>query len=173
MKIIVTAETEQWTSRCADPDDEYDSGDTDGRVSDVTAFEDTTGVDRYSYGDSVRRELDVRIGTLVYAVVAAYESGSTYGRSGGHAKVLDVFTTEQEAQGLRDAATAPPASDAFEDRYPFTYNGATYHRVWAGHFERLNSVDVWSVNVRRNPADPFRKGTGRYSSARHGKGQKI
>lgn len=173
MKIIVSAETETWTSRCADPDSEWDSGDTDGRVSDVTAFEDRSGKEHYSYGDSLRKELDVTLGDLVYAVVADYSSGSTFGRDGGHAKVLDVFATEEEANSLVEAAKAPSASARSQDRYRFTHNGTDYFRIWTGHFESLNSLDVWSVNVRRDPADPFRKGTGRYSSVRTGKGQKL
>jgi hypothetical protein len=173
MKIIVSTDTETWTSRCADPDDEWDSGDTDGRVSDVTAFEDRSGKEHYSYGDSLRKELDVKLGDLVYAVVADYSSGSTFGRSGGHSKVMDVFATEEEADSLAEAAKAPPASARFQDRYNFTHNGTNYSRAWVGHFESLNSLDVWAVNVRRDPADPLRKGTGRYSSARYGKGQKL
>lgn len=163
-KIVVSAETEVHTTRCADPTDPWDNGDTAGSVSNVQAF-----LDRHDgryYGDSVARDLDVQIGETVYAVVADYESGSTFGRSGGHAQVLDVFTTLPEAEALLEAAEAPPASDDYSDKYSFTYNGEQYSRSWVGYFERLNSLDIWDIQVREAPGDPLRKGSGRYSLKR-------
>jgi hypothetical protein len=163
-KIVVSAEVESRITRHADPDDIWDAGDTAGEVSNVEAF-----IDRHDgryYGESVARELDVKIGDTVYAVVADYESGSTFGRSGGHATVLDVFTTLLEAEGLLEAAQAPPASDDYSDRYSFTHNGVDYHRSWVGHFESLNSLDIWDIQVKQNPHDPIKKGPGRYSLKR-------
>jgi hypothetical protein len=53
------------------------------------------------------------------------------------------------------------------DKYSFEYNGESYSRSWVGYFERLQEITVWELVVRRNPADPFRKGTGRYSLRRN------
>jgi hypothetical protein len=169
VKIIVSAETETWHSRLRDPDDEMDNGDTDGRVSNVTAWQDMSGKEYYSYGDSASADLPVKLGDIVYAVVADYSSGDTSGRSGGHAKVLDVFATPEEAEGLLKAAKADPVSSRFQDRYRFEHNGKEYTRVWMGHFEELNSLDVWDVAVGRHPQDRFRKGTGRYSAHKQGR----
>lgn len=164
MKIVVSAETEITSVREADPDDPWDSGDTSGHVSNVFAFPDKSN--GHHYGASVSRDLDVKPGGTVYAVVADYESGDTFGRSGGHADVLDVFATEEEAAALLEAAQAPPESADFRARYSFEHNGETYRRAWVGHFESLNSLDVWDVVVRQNPNDPIRRGPGRYSLKR-------
>jgi hypothetical protein len=164
MKIVVSAETEVHTTRNPDPTDSWDQGDTAGHVSNVFAFLDkSTG---HYYGDSVSRDLNVTYGDTVYAVVADYESGSTFGRSGGHAQVLDVFTTEEDAAALLEAAQANPKTDAYQEKYSFEHNGVTYHRAWVGYFESLNSLDVWDVVVRQNPNDPIKRGPGRYSLKR-------
>jgi hypothetical protein len=157
LKIAVSAETDTWTTRNPDPEDSWDQGDSEGRVSNVRAF-----VDRgnsYHYGDSIAKDLDVKYGDTVYAVVADYSSGSTFGRSGGHAQVLDVFTTPEEAAALAEAAGA--GTD-----YSFEHNGKDYSRSWVGYFEDLNDLAVWDVIVRQNPEDPIRKGSGRYSQKR-------
>lgn len=163
-KIVVSADTQVGVTRERDPNDPWDQGDTSGHVSNVRAFLDRH--DGVYYGESKARDLDVKVGDTVYAVVADYESGSTFGRSGGHAQVLDVFTTLKEAEGLVEAATAPPKGDGYEDRYSFTHEGETYSRSWVGYFERLQSLDVWDIVVRENPGDPLRKGPGRYSLKR-------
>jgi hypothetical protein len=163
MKIAVSAEVETWDSRAADPDDSWDRGDTSGRVTNVLAFPDKGP--SYSYGDSIARDLDVKFGDTVYAVVADYESGDTFGRSGGHAQVLDVFLTEAEAAALVEAAKDVPKGDEM-GRYGFTHNEVDYHRSWVGYFESLNDLDVWAVEVRPHPSDPIKKGPGRYSLKR-------
>jgi hypothetical protein len=164
-KIVISAETETHVTRHPDPDDEWDSGDTDGHVSNVIAYVETRN--NHYYGSSECVELDVTVGGTVYAVVADYDSGSTFGRDGGHAQVLDAFATMEEAEALMAAAAATPEKDDFISRYSFTHNGKDYSRSWVGHFESLNRLDIWDVIVRQNPADPFRKkGTGRYSLRR-------
>ena len=165
-RITVTAYTERWTTRKADPNDRWDNGDTEGRISEVVAYEDLRDNVHY-YGESASQELDgKKAGDTVYAVVADYESGSTFGRSGGHAQVLDVVATLEEAEGLFEAARG--ASEGGEDsQYDFTYNGKGYNRSWVGHFEELQGLDIWELVVRRNPGDPYKKGPGRYSLRRN------
>jgi hypothetical protein len=156
--IVVSAETEIHSVREADPNDPWDSGDTSGSVTNVIAFIDPH--DGHHYGSSKAKPMAVPFGATVYAVVADYSTGDTFGTSGGHAQVLDFFITVEEAEGLLEAAKA--GGD-----YGFTCNGVTYSRSWVGYFENLNSLDIWEVQVRQNPADPFRpKGTGRYSRKR-------
>lgn len=159
-KIVVTAETREWTTRERDPNDSWDNGDTAGEVHNVVAF--IERVESGYYGESHGKDLpDVKVGDTVYAVVADYESGCTFGRSGGHASVLDVFSDPEEAQALADAALKP---DGFEERwgsqqpkydYSFTHNGQSYYRSWVGYFESLNSLDVWACTVKSAPKDPW------------------
>lgn len=155
--ICVTAETEEWTTRSPDPDDEWDIGDTEGRVSNVVAFEEKTT--QGYYGASHSRDLPVSAGDSVWAVVADYESGCTFGRSGGHADVMEVFASADEAEAFASVAMK---LDGPEGRwgektheYSFEYEGKTYSRAWVGYFESLNSVDVWECVVKRSAKDPF------------------
>lgn len=162
-KIVISAETETHVTRDPDPDDGWDNGDTAGRVSNVMAYVETR--ENHYYGESACVDLDVPEGGTVYAVVADYESGSTFGRSGGHASVLDAFATFEEAEALVTAALAVPEKDDYS-KYGFTHNGKDYHRSWLGYFESLQSLDIWDITVRRHPSDPLRKGPGRYSLKR-------
>lgn len=157
--VVVSAETENWVAREPDPNDSWDNGDTGGRVSNVFAF--VTDLRSPQYGASHGKDLDVQPGDTVYAVVADYESGCTFGRDGGHAQVLDVFTTGTEAKALAEAAMKP---DTTETRwgekvkvcgYNFTHDGVEYSRAWVGYFEDLQSLDVWQLTVKRAPKDPW------------------
>lgn len=148
MRILIDTETRTWTNRERDESDEWDNGDTGSEVSNVTARLTDRDVTDYS-DDSIVRELPVGPGDTVYAVVADYESGSTFGRNGGYASVLDVFTTEIEAAALALAAAQEPG----DDRYAFTYNGETYYRSWEGYFDRLQSMDVWVLVVGGSPQE--------------------
>lgn len=155
--ICVTAETREWTTRERDHEDEWDAGDTAGEVSNVVAFVESTS--QGYYGASHARDLPVEAGDTVWAVVADYESGCTFGRSGGHADVMEVFASAEEAETFASAAMV---YDGPEDRwggkshaYGFEYEGKSYSRAWVGHFESLNSVDVWECVVKRNAKDPW------------------
>lgn len=159
-RIVVTAETNTWTTREPDPDDRWDSGDTAGEVSNVVAFVEQEKV--HYYGSSHGKDLPgINVDDMVYAVVADYESGSTFGRDGGHAQVLDVFATAAEAQDLADAALKPDRKeerwgrmvDVFD--YSFTHNGKNYSRAWVGYFESLNRLDIWACRVKAQPKDPW------------------
>lgn len=159
-RIVVSAETRTWTTRERDTSDSWDNGDTAGEVSNVVAF--IEGQEVSYYGDSHGKDIPgLKLGDTVYAVVADYESGCTFGRDGGHASVLDFFATGEEAKALADAALKP---DGKEDRwgrsvdrfdYSFDFNGETYHRAWVGYFESLNSLDVWECRIKGHAKDPW------------------
>lgn len=141
-KIVVSAEVEVWRTRDPDPDDSWDAGDTAGRVVGVNAWtaREWEREPRYGGYDSWSGELDVQPGDYVYAVVADYESGSTFGRDGGHASVVDVFTDIETAD-----ACAQAAEQASE--YRFEFQGREYYASWQGYFEYLNEMRVWAVRV--------------------------
>lgn len=164
-KVIVNTETRVWSTRAADPTDRWDQGDSAGEVTNVSAS--ITERERADgWGDDYlikEFEEDIPPGTPLFTVVADYSSGSTFGRSGGYAQVLDVFTSKDEAIALGQAAKTSGERD-----YEFFYEGKNYHRSWVGFFERLQSLDVWqvflrprsNVPVKRNPEDDigFRQG---------------
>jgi hypothetical protein len=165
--IVVTTEVETWQTRPADPNDSWDQGDTDGRVTNVTAWVEEDA--KYSYfGDSLSKEFpdDVTVGTTLYAVVADYSSGSTFGRDGGYSKVLDVFTSSEEAEALYQAAMADPADSRWDSKYSFTYNGKNYYRDWVGYFESLNSLDVWQIVVQGRASNYLNPGNVNYKIGR-------
>lgn len=145
-KIVVSAETEVWSTRDPDPSDSWDAGDTTGRVVGVRAWEERdwerSGHSRYGGYDSWSGDLDARAGDYVYAVVADYESGSTFGRDGGHASILDVFTDVKEADSL--CIVAEKAKD-----FRFFYGDKEYYASWTGYFEYLQDMKVWAVRVEK------------------------
>lgn len=159
-RIVVSAETREWTTRSPDPNDSWDNGDTAGEVSNVIAF--IEGQEVGYYGDSHGKDIPgAKVGDTLYAVVADYESGCTFGRSGGHASVLDFFTDPEEAKALADAALRPDGEEERWGRkvdrfdYNFTHNGVQYWRAWVGYFEDLQSLDVWAVKIKGTPKDPW------------------
>lgn len=154
--VVVTTEVENRTTRRRDPEDRWDIGDEEGRVTNVTGHV-VTELQNY-YGDSHGKDIpDLRVGDVVYAVVADYSSGCTFGRTGAQGKVLDFFTDRDEAQALATAALKKDGNRKdwggnnipyFE--YSFEFNGVEYSRDWVGYFEDLQSLDVWQVTVRAN-----------------------
>lgn len=141
-QVIVSAETEVWSTRDPDPDDSWDAGDTAGRVVGVRAWTAREWEQKTRYGGYAHWEGDLPVepGDCVYAVVADYESGSTFGRDGGHASVVDVFTDVETA-----GACARAAEQA--ESYRFYFQDREYYASWQGYFESLNEMQVWAVKV--------------------------
>lgn len=160
-RVVVSAETREWTTRQRDPSDSWDIGDTAGEVTNVVAFLETQEVSYY--GDSHGKEIEgAELGSKVWAVVADYESGCTFGRSGGHAQVLDFFDNPADAKALAEAALKPDGERerwaGYKEKvfdYNFTYGDETYYRAWVGYFESLNSLDVWECRIKGNAKDPW------------------
>lgn len=150
--IQISTEVETWTERERDPEDEWDAGDTGGRVSNVTAWilHDAFEERGHYHNDSIVRELPVEAGDKIYAVVADYSSGNTFGRDGGYAQVLNAFASMDDALALQARALETRSDDRWREDYDydFTFNGHEYRRAWAGYFEQLNSLDIWELIVQ-------------------------
>jgi hypothetical protein len=155
--ILVDAETRTYTTREPDDDDPWDNGDTGGEVTNVVASVTNREPDRPQSGgwDSIVRDLNVGSGDTVWAVVADYESGSTFGRSGGYATVLDVFDNEPDATELAYAAEYGTAEEGRPSKGTFTVNGVEYYRTWNGYFETLQSMDVWEITVQGGDGNKY------------------
>lgn len=159
--IQISTEVETWVDREKDPEDEWDAGDTGGRVSNVTAWvSEETKESGWYHNDSIIRELPVEAGDKIYAVVADYSSGSTFGRDGGYAQVLDAFVSMDDALALQSAALETRSTDSWRQDYDydFTFNGSEYSRAWAGYFEQLNSLDVWELIVQNRAVNYLNPG---------------
>lgn len=168
--IVVTTEVENHRTRSPDPNDGWDIGDEEGSVTNVTAYV-VDSLDHY-YGDSYGKELDVEAGGTVYAVVADYSSGCTFGRTGAQGKVLNVYTDPLDAEALAAAALRP---ESYVERYgqkvpqfdyEFTFEGQDYWRSWVGYFEDLQDLSVWEVQVRSHCCDPFDRSSGTFGYKR-------
>lgn len=148
MAVKVIVETETWVTRERDPEDEWDAGDEDGRVSWVSAEVCTEGADEnytfYGRGHMpVVFDCDAAEGDTVFVVVADYTSGSTFGTSAGYFHILTVTKSYEEAVELARAAEAVTQS-----QFEFEHNGIKYHVPWTGYFERLQEVRVWDCFLR-------------------------
>jgi hypothetical protein len=166
-QICVTTEVETWQSE--GPSEAFLKGEsysfrgsTGGRVTNVIAFIEREASDYY--GESAGKDIPgVKSGDTVYAVVADYSSGDTFGEDGGHSQVLDFFLDPDEADELLILASAESTSDNFSDRYTFQYKGKEYSRAWVGYFESLNDLEVWACTVRpdrwtEGPRPGYRRG---------------
>lgn len=152
MSIVrVEVETDSWEAREADSSDSWDRGDTEGHVAGVVAFElKDAKRPHVGTGSCGEKELPVRVGSRVWAVVAQYSTGDTFGRDGGQAQLLDVFASEDEAEGLLKACeewNAKPSEGWIQA--PFEYAGTAYYTAWTGYFESLDWIRVWPVVVGR------------------------
>jgi hypothetical protein len=150
--IVVSTEVETWPTK--PPSQEYLDGEpyaargaTDGRVTNVMAWVETNV--RHYYGDSHCKDLPgAQPGTTIYAVVADYSTGSTFGRDGGQSNVLDFFLDPDKAEALRQ--TAAGTRD-----YSFEFEDTVYSASWMGYFEDLNDISVWEVVIQPGPNDPL------------------
>lgn len=151
--VVVGTEVSSYMTRQPDPTDDWDCGDTEGHVENVTA----TLVQELQpyYGDSLGKEFPdhVGVGTTLYAVVADYTDGCTFGRTGCQGKVVDVFEDPDEAAAL--ARVAHATTD-----YSFTHNGKEYSANWVGYFEHLQALDVWAIVVNGASSYPGASGPG-------------
>ena len=141
MAVEITVYTREWVTREADPDDRWDRGDTDGYVSGVRARWVPGNGDPVSWR-AERFDVACGVGSTVYVVVAHYETGDTFGRTGGQYDVLDVLPDADSAMALAQAARAVGRSE-----FTFSHNGKDYGVSWTGYFERLDDIRVWPVIV--------------------------
>lgn len=151
MAIEVSVEKQEWCVRPADPDDQWDAGDYDGRVSWVQATWSNEPADPIGWRGSLFDVPGVKLGDTVYVVVADYTSGSTFGTSAGSVEVLDVFASADAAFALARAAEAfsgGSRSAGTLAAWEFEHGGKKYYASWLGYFENLKEVRVWDCFVR-------------------------
>jgi hypothetical protein len=157
MPILIGVETETWLTSEGDheSDSPYAERDSyDGRVTNVWASYSES--EPRTWSDSIVIEEPKNFNGTLFAVVADYSSGDTFGRDGGYAQILDAFADNETAEALAKAALKQAPSNDWRDQYNFTFNGKEYHKSWEGYFECLNALDVWEIQVRKYPVDPFR-----------------
>jgi hypothetical protein len=142
--IVISVDT--WTKSVGgyNPDDSWSRDSSEGGISAVHARTLREGEDEHSYyyGMSWQGELDVLPGDTVFAVVAAYTTGDTFGYDGGNAQVLDAFVYDDRAKAYELQKAAEKATYG-----GFTFYGKEYYPNWVGYFESLDSLQVYPVVV--------------------------
>jgi len=162
MSILIGTEVEIWVTSEADPDDdEWSTESTEGYVSNVWACMSDQEPRTWSESFIIDAPEGFKAGDTLYAVVADYSDGDSFGQYGGYSQVLDGFTDLETASALANAADQAERDDYGHKDYDwdFEFQGKEYHRSWRGYFKILNSVDVWQVTVLGSPVDPYRQGS--------------
>lgn len=92
MKLYLSYDSETHTTRDADPDDPWDAGDETGDFW-VTGVSLTPGM-----RDLYETDEDIKVGDPVWVVYVSYDSGSTFGTSGGYGEIIAVTKSAEAAQ---------------------------------------------------------------------------
>lgn len=154
MAIKIILETRHYTLNDGDdPSVEWGNRDTD-----VTELEsvyasltgDTAEPGRYWGSREVATfNLDAGTGDTVYAVIAQYSTGDTFGRSEGLVSVMDAFSDLDEAKNLVEQLTRKPdkKDKGRITEFERTVNGKKYYLPWVGYFEHLDMLRVHAVTV--------------------------
>lgn len=145
MIIEISTEVDRWQSD--DPSDEYNRGEPyayrgaeDGTVTNVTAAI-ASDQSRIPSDYNAVFDLNVQAGHTVYALVATYTTGDTFGSDGGQTQVVDVFTDPNKASELSVIAKDVQSHN-------FEMDGKEYRASWVGYFEHLDNLTVWEVTVK-------------------------
>lgn len=148
--IQIILDTWQYETSEADPNDSWDRPDTAMELRNVSAITTSNRVEvgyRGWYGNDTFDVAPNEHG-LVYAVIARYSSGDTFGRDDGRVAVMDVFDNNEDAAALTEALedSVRDKSQAVVD-FELNHNGRDYYLPWVGYFEHLENVDVHPLRV--------------------------
>lgn len=96
-------------------------------------------------------ELDVEIGDTVYAIVAVYDTGDTFGRDDRRRIVLGLFDRLEDAEIVHEKYQAFVPHDHRSERitaWGFEHNGTHYYVPWLGYFEQYIDCYITALEVR-------------------------
>lgn len=135
LELIYTAH--RYVTREAAADDNWDRDDTDADVH----CESLTMHTKDGY-DRIGVTWDVKSGDQLYALIAIYGTGDSFGHDGGQVEFVDVFLTDT------DARAAKRALEDGEGKY-YRQDGTVikYSAPWDGYFESLTSLDAYCLTV--------------------------
>jgi len=147
--IQIIVETREYETSEPDPEDSWDRADTAMEVVGVAAIKVNGRVEvrRGWYGNDTF-DVEPNEHDLVYAVIARYSAGDTFGRDTGRVQVMDVFDNNEDAAALTEAleGSEHDKSQAVVD-FELKHGGRDYYLPWVGYFERLENVDVHPLRV--------------------------
>lgn len=148
--IQVIVETTEYETSEPDPEDSWDRANTQMEVVGVSAIKTSKRIEidkRGWYGVDVF-DVEPNEQGFVYAVIARYSTGDTFGRDDGRVQVMDVFDNNENAAALTEAleCSGTDKSQAVVD-FELNHAGREYYLPWVGHFEHLENVDVHPLRV--------------------------
>lgn len=148
--IQIIVHTQEHETSEPDPDDSWDRADTAMEVTGVSAIKTANRVEishRGYYGNDTF-EVEPNENGIVYAVIARYSTGDTFGHDAGRVQVMDVFDNNEDAAALTEAleCSERDKSQSVVD-FELKHGGRDYYLPWVGYFERLENVDVHPLRV--------------------------
>jgi hypothetical protein len=148
--IQIIVDTSEYETSEPDPEDSWDRANTATELKNVSAIVITKRVEvgyRGWYGNDTF-DVDANSGDLVYAVIARYSTGDTFGNDDGRVAVMDVFSNVEEAATLTEALECSErAKDSAVVDFELKHGEREYYLPWVGYFEQLENVDVHAVRV--------------------------
>ena len=147
-KLYCSYISNTWSTRDADPEDPWDSGDEDGTY-DVVGVHISAG-----WYDAYDSPEEVVVGDTVWVVWVQYGSGSTFGSDAGYGSIVAVTKADGIAQaaaawaegtishGRKKSADAPPWPKSLGDTDQAVYQS------WNGYFEWGQVVKIGSFVVQ-------------------------
>lgn len=129
------------TTRDPYPDDSWDRGDTEFILHDIIVRLDEHG----------EFDLDVSAGDTVYAVVAVYDTGDTFGRDERRHSVMGLFDKVEDAEIVHEKYKGFVPHHSRRERitaWGFVHDEVHYYVPWLGYFERYVDCYVTDLEVQ-------------------------
>lgn len=149
--VKISVETSTYVTEEADPDDSWDRDNTSQDIDSWKAEVVDLKADKHSnyWNESIVVEVDDEADE-VYAVVALYSTGDTFGNDSGQVYIADAFDDEQDAHDLLDEFKKYDDSLAYGSKvvpYNFAFKDKSYDLPWSGYFEHLERLYVETVSI--------------------------
>jgi hypothetical protein len=147
--IQIIVETTEYETSEPDPEDSWDRADTAMEVVGVSAIRVSGRVEiRHGWYGNDTFDVEPNEHGFVYAVIARYSTGDTFGHDDGRVQVMDVFDNNEAAAAL---TVALECSERDKDQtvvdFELKHGGREYYLPWVGYFEHLENVDVHPLRV--------------------------
>lgn len=160
MKVKIRVDA--WERETYRSPEAYGDWSAEGGINDVVARR-ASDEERYGVYD-----LDVRVGDYVFAVVAHYGTGDTFGHcSGGQTQVIGAYRTVEDADRAKELCELYTSDrEAYDEKIEalvlqglikrpvvsrldsgLVIDGVDIYPYWTGFFESLNEIKIWMCRV--------------------------
>ncbi len=91
--------------------------------------------------EQVNVDFEPKKGQKVFAVIPRYTSGGTFGTTRGYYTVFGIYSTEENANEMKDFLNLEYKAYKSGERIQNSY------RPWMGYFESLNDIEIHELTV--------------------------